>query len=157
LRVANVDAAPGAPIVVPPAAGELRIVGTPASRAEAMARVADVVAVAGRIPVSGFSLADMEALAVREHVTLRVLLEELQATGLELIAEAPYDLLSDPRRSIEQVNIAGMILGRLTLHRLPSDDVPALYRQIGGLQYDVAVIRAFAPLPRSFNPAVPST
>ena len=107
--------------------------------------------------MTGYSLADLEALAPREGLTLRSLLETLSAAGLELVAEAPFDLLRDPRRAIEEVNIAGLRLARLTVHQLPSDDVLDLYRRVAALQDQVGVIPAFAPLPRALNPAVPTT
>src|SRR5687767_5933914 len=110
VRVADVSAEPGAPIASPPAAGEIRIVGAPASRTAAIERVKEVVAQANGVPVSGFSLADLEALSGREGVTLRALLEALQSVGLDLIGEAPFDLLKNPHRSIEEVNIAGLAL-----------------------------------------------
>jgi aminodeoxyfutalosine synthase len=157
VRVADVDVTPGAPSAVPVAATERRIVGVPAGRADAIQRVHEVAADGDLRPLSGFSLADLEAMALRERVTLRSLLEELQAAGLELVAEAPFDRLRDPTRSIEEVNISGLRLARLTIHQLPSADAPALYRQIAGLQYEVGVIQAFAPLPRAVNPAVPTT
>jgi aminodeoxyfutalosine synthase len=157
VRVADVDAAPGAPIDIPPAAGEVRIAGVPATRAAAVQRVREVVAAAGGRPVSGFSLADLEALAAADQVPLRSPLEELAQAGLELIAEAPFDRLRDARLAIEEVNIAGLTLARLTIHALPTADVPALYRDIAALQHEVGVIRAFAPLPRTVNPAVPTT
>jgi aminodeoxyfutalosine synthase len=157
VRVADVSSEPGGPIASPPAAGEIRIVGSPASRTAALERVREVVARAHGVPVSGFSLADLEELSGREGVTLRALLEALCAAGLDLIAEAPFDLLKDAHRSIEEVNIAGLALGRLTIHRLPGADAAPLLKQIGALQYKVAVIRAFAPLPRRVNPAVPTT
>ena len=156
VRVAEVDVTPGAPSVVPPAAGEIRISGVPRSRATAVVRVSEVAAVSGGIPFSAFSLADLEQLAAREGVTLRALLEELHAAGLELVAEAPFDRLQDPRRSIEEVNISGLSLARLTLHQLPADPM-ALLKQIELVQRSVAVIRAFAPLPRRLNPTVPTT
>jgi hypothetical protein len=157
VRVANVDATPGAPVSIPPRAGEIRIVGTPVSKSAALQRVNEVFAVTAGRPLSGYSLADLEELAGREHVTLRALLEELSASGLELVAEAPFDRLRDAKRSIEEVNIAGLRLARLTFHQLPTADVPALYKQIALLQYDVGVIPAFAPLPRTLNPAIPTT
>jgi aminodeoxyfutalosine synthase len=157
VRVASVDVAPAAPIDVAPAAGEVRIAGAPATRDAALTRVREVAAAAGGRPLSGFSLSDLEALALRDRTTLRSLLEELHAAGLELVSEAPFEQLRDARRSIEEVNIAGLALARLTIHQLPSEDVPALYRTIASLQYDVGVIRAFAPLPRTVNPAVPTT
>ncbi len=157
VRVADVDAAPGAPIAIPPSTGEVRIVGTPASLAAAVQRVREVVAVAGRTPVSAYSLADLEQLAATGQVPLRALLEELRGAGLELVAHAPFDELRDPRLAIEEVNIAGLGLARLTIEKLPTADIPALYRQVAALQHNVGVIKAFAPLPRSINPAVPTT
>jgi aminodeoxyfutalosine synthase len=157
VRVAEVSAAPGAEISIPPAAGEIRIVGAPATRSAAAARVREVSDRASRVPLSGFSLADLEQLAAQEHITLRALLEELREAGLELVAEAPADRLQDSRRSIEEVNIAGLALARLTIHQLPSADVASLMRSVADLQRAVGVVRAFAPLPRLVNPAVPTT
>jgi aminodeoxyfutalosine synthase len=157
VRVSEVDAATGAAVSTSPAAGEIRIVGSPVSKSAAIERVKEVRAAIGRKPLSGFSLDDLEALAGRERVTLRALLEDLTAVGLELVAEAPFDRLRDAKRSIEEVNIAGLRLARLTIHQLPTADVPALYKQIAALQYNVGVIPAFAPLPRVLNSAVPTT
>jgi len=73
------------------------------------------------------------------------------------VAAAPVDLLQSARRSIEEVNIAGLTLGRVTVHRLPGPDMVSLFKSVAALQRDVAVVRAFAPLPRTMNPAVPTT
>lgn len=157
VRVHDVDAAPGSAVDVPSTAGEVRIVGRPASTAAAVARVREVAQAAGAVPVSGYSLADLEDLAASEQVPLRTLLEDLKRAGLEMVAEAPIDKLRDARLAIEETNIAGLSLARLTVHALPSADIPALYKQVAALQQQVGVIRAFAPLPRSVNPAVPTT
>lgn len=157
VRVAEVAAEPKQPAACPSGAGELRIGGTPATRATAIERVTEVARIATGTPLSAFSLADLEELAGRERVTLRALLEDLKAAGLELVAEAPFDRLRDARRSIEEVNIAGLALARLTIDRLPGADMPSLLKQIAALQRGVGVIRAFAPLPRRLNPAVPTT
>src|SRR5438270_9094452 len=66
LRVAVVDAAPGAPVTWPAAAGEIRIAGIPANRPAAAARVREVAAAAKGVPVAGFSLSDLELLAAQE-------------------------------------------------------------------------------------------
>src|SRR5262245_62389302 len=84
-------------------AGEVRITGTPANRAAAIDAVRRAAASASPV-LSGFSLADLEEIALRDGGTLRSLLEDLRAAGLELVAEAPFDRLRDPRRSIEEVN-----------------------------------------------------
>ena len=157
VRVAGLSVTPGAPVAVPPGARERRIVGVPESGRAAVQRVSEVAASGTAVPLSGFSLADLESLALEEKLPLRALLEELQAAGLEAVAEAPFERLRDPRRSIEEVNIAGMRLARLTIDQLPTADPVALYRQISELQYEVGVVRAFAPLPRKINPALPTT
>jgi aminodeoxyfutalosine synthase len=157
VRVATASADVGAPVSRPQAAGELRIVGVPVSRAAAVARVREVAAVAGGVPVTGFSLADLEWLSTQEGVTLRALLEELRAAGLELVAEAPMDRLPDARRSIDALNHAGLWLARLTVDQAPAGDPMALLRAVTELQLAVGVVRAFAPLPRRTNAAAPTT
>jgi len=157
VRVAEVSAVTGAPATGPATAGEIRVTGVPASTADAIARVREVCASAGSVPVSAFSLSDLEQLAGRENATLRSILEELRGVGLELVAEAPIDLLQDARRSIEEVNIAGLGLARLTVHRTPAADPLPLLKSAADLQHAVAVIRAFAPLPRRLNPSLPTT
>src|SRR5438105_14011153 len=88
VRVADVAADAAAPMAWPPATGEIRIVGAPDGRVAAVERARAVAARANGVPVSGYSLSDLEALAARERVTLRSILEELRASGLELVAEA---------------------------------------------------------------------
>jgi aminodeoxyfutalosine synthase len=157
VRVAHVDVTPGGPVEWPSAAGEVRITGAPANRSAAVTRVREVAATLRGHVLSGFSLDDLEATAALEGMTLRALLEELHAAGLELVAEAPFDRLRDARRSVEEVNISGLALARLTIHQLPAADPIALLKDVVALQRAVAVVRAFAPLPRKLNPAVPTT
>src|SRR5581483_11730860 len=157
VRVAELPAEPGSAMAPPSAAGELRIVGDPASRAQAVQRVREAASNAAGVPITGFSLADLERLAAADGATLRALLEELREAGLELVAEAPYDRLQNASASIEAVNIAGLTLARLTIHTLPSADPIALFKAVADLQHVVGVVRAFAPLPRRVNPALPTT
>src|SRR5579872_6780890 len=70
VRVADLRADVDAAVAIAPAAGEVRIVGVPVSRAAAVARVAQVAAAARGIALSAFSLADLEEIAARESVTL---------------------------------------------------------------------------------------
>jgi aminodeoxyfutalosine synthase len=157
VRVEDVAAEPGSPVRGPAGAGEMRIRGTPVSRDAALSRVKEVAEKAGKVPVSGYSLADLESIAARDRITLRSLLEDLRAVGLELVAEAPFDDLQDPRRSIEEVNIAGLMLARLTVNEAREMDLLTWYKQVAALQRTVGVIRAFAPLPRRLDPLVPTT
>jgi aminodeoxyfutalosine synthase len=157
VRVASIAADPGAPAACPSTAGEIRVTGTPVSRAAAVERVRQLAAAAKGTVLSAFSLADLEQVSITEGVTLRAFLEELQAAGLELVAEAPFDRLQDARRSIEEVNIAGLALARLTIHQVHSSDPLPLFKAVAGLQRAVGVVRAFAPLPRTVNAALPTT
>lgn len=157
VRVADVDAAPGAPLEIPSSAGEVRITGVPDNLDAAVQRVREVVAAAGSIPVSAFSLADLEQMASAAQTPLRSVLEALKQAGLELVAQAPFDRLRDARLAVEEVNIAGLALARLTIDSLPTADIPDLYAKVAALQHAVGVIKAFAPLPRRVNPAVPTT
>src|SRR5690242_19684800 len=68
VRVADVEATPGSDLAIPPAAGEIRIGGTPSTRAAATQRASEVVEAAAGKPVSGYSLADLEMLAAQERV-----------------------------------------------------------------------------------------
>src|SRR5262245_6201575 len=86
VRVADVAAEPGVAIDVAAGAGEVRIVGTPESRIAALERVREVAPAVRQLPLSGFSLAELEHLAAKEQITLRALLEDLRAAGLELVA-----------------------------------------------------------------------
>jgi aminodeoxyfutalosine synthase len=157
VRVATVPADVGAPVSWPPAAGEIRVVGVPTGLKAAVQRVGEVSSLAHGTPVSGFSLGDLERLAGVEGVPLRSALEELRGAGLELVGEAAVDTLTDPRRSIEEVNISGLTLARLTVDRLPPQDLAGLLQRVTMLQRTVGVIRTFAPLPRTLNPAAPTT
>ena len=157
VRVATVEADIGASTDAPAAAGEIRIAGTPAGRSAAVARVREVAPATRGVPLSAFSLADLEEISRRDGITLRALLEELKAAGLELVAEAPFEQLQDPRRSIEEVNIAGLALARLTIGQWPVGDPVPILKSIATVQRSVAVVRAFAPLPRRVNPAAPTT
>jgi aminodeoxyfutalosine synthase len=157
VRVAEVSSPVDAPIEWPPAAGEIRIAGAPVSRTAAIERVRQVVSAAGSVPVSAYSLADLETLAAQAGVTLRELLEELRAVGLGLVAEAPFDRLQAPNASIEQVSLSGLMLARLTVHQIAPGDPLLRLRAVSALQRAVGVIRTFAPLPRRINPAAPTT
>ena len=157
VRVANVDAAPGAPISIPHASGEVRIVGTASAIDQAVVRVRETISAAGKIPVSAFTLAELEQLASRESSTLRAVFEGLRAAGLELVAEAEIDQLQDAARAIEELAIAGMAVARITVHQVASADLLSQLGSVAAVQRRVGVLRAFAPLPRRPNRAAPTT
>ena len=125
-----------APVSCPAAAGEAsdrRRTGEPGRRGRTRRRDR---AVAGGVPLSGFSLADLEQLAARERVTLRALLEEFCARRTRAGRRGAVRSPAVARRSIEEVNIAGLALARLTVHRLPDDRQLPLLKAVAALQRD---------------------
>ncbi len=118
-----------APVPARPAglsAGEFRIVGRPASEAAATAAVRAAAALAAGAPVTGFSLADLHALAP-DPDALPTLCSRLHDAGLEAIAETPLDsnLLEEPATAVRAARDAGLGVWRLTVHALPTTRAPS--------------------------------
>ena len=136
----------------PSSAGEVRLVGTAASVAAALNAVRAVAAAAGGRPVSGASVADLEALAAAERADLRDVARELRAAGLELVADAPIDRLTDAAGPIEVLLGAGLRVARLTVDTLREPDRLTILRRARAVQAALGPkrsVRAFAPLPRT--------
>ena len=155
-------------------AGEVRIVGRPASEAAATGVVRAARALADGAPLTGFSLADLYALAPGPDA-LAELCSRLHDAGLEAIADTPLDsnLLEDVATAVRAARDAGLGVWRLTLHALPtgssSELMPAPRSEFTNakriasverardLQAAVGGFRAFAPLPRTMSVAAPTT
>jgi len=154
-------------------AGEFRIVGSPLSEEAAVTAVKSVAALAqgstgagpagdghsSASPVTGFSLADLLALAPTP-VSFTALCSRLCAAGLEAIAETPLDLLDDAVTAVRAAREAGLDVWRLTVHSLPHDQVDqrvAIVQRAKDLQGAVGGFRAFAPLPRTMSVSAPTT
>jgi hypothetical protein len=132
--------------------GELRLSGTPADVDQAVAAVGSVVAAAGDLPVTAFSLDDLARLPG----DLSSSLTALQGAGLAAVAEAPIDLLEDPRAAVDAVRAAGLPILRLTVDRA-SADPGSLLELAAGLVRDASELHVFAPLPRRTTGVTPST
>lgn len=147
----------GEPPAIAPQAGELQIVGRPSTLDAALAGLRSVLASAGDVPVSAFELSALDELAAEEGITLRTLLERLREAGLELVAEASFDRLANPVRAVEAVNMAGLVLARLTLEAIPRGGLVRAFRDIAALQRQVGVLRAVQPLVRGGSAGEPAT
>ena len=150
----HVDAPPSA---LPPrtSAGEFRIVGAPKSVDAAIASIRAALALAGGVPVTGFSLADL--LSLEGAASLADACRALHDAGLEAVAEAPIDVLPDPAAAISAARTAGLQVARLTVHVLGPDNRVGILMRARDLQQAVGGIRAFAPLPRAMSLTAPST
>jgi aminodeoxyfutalosine synthase len=158
VRVFDVAVADGAEMVeVPAGAGEVRLVGTPATLDAAVGSVQRAAAAArlAGAPLSGFSLADLEALAAEHGTALADVLGRLKAAGLELVAEAPIDRLVEPTMAYRAAVLAGLPVARLTVDAV--GDRLALLRRVERLMADVGAIGRFAPLARQWTASSPTT
>jgi len=137
--------------------GEIRIAGKPASIESAAAAVKAARALAGPVPVTAYSLADLLELAGGATPALAKDLRALASAGLEGISEAPLDLLPDPAAAIRAARGAGVMVPRLTVNRAVEGGELDLVARVRALQAEAGGIRAFAPLARVSSVAQPST
>jgi hypothetical protein len=148
----HVDAVPHT-LPASAAAGEIRVIGRPQSIDRARDAVSRACSVAGDIPVAAFSLADLVELAAGQ---LPEMFASLRRAGLEIIAEAPIDLLPDAAAVIRLAHDAGLMVPRVTVSA-GSQDLAHVVGRVKDLQHAAGGIRAFAPLPRTSSIAHPST
>jgi hypothetical protein len=137
-------------------AGEIRVIGKPASVAAAIAGVKSARTLAGDVPLTGFSLADLLELAGGQLSSLSDLVGRLGAAGLSKVSEAPIDLLPDAVAAIRAVRTGGLEVTRLTVQHA-ADDPLRLVGLARDIQDAVGGLRAFAPLPRVSSVAQPTT
>jgi len=147
--------------VAPEALGdawEVRITTSPASVDAACALVRDVVAVAGVVPVTGFSAAELVALAGADHLVLADVAARLKAAGLTGVAFLPMDQLEDPTEVVRALTHGGLQVATATIDRAVTPDalLDCLDR-IATVQRDTSALRAVAPLPRFDDSDVPSS
>jgi aminodeoxyfutalosine synthase len=141
----------GVPASLPDAlaAGEVRLVGRPASAEAAIASVRAASALVGAIPLSGFALADLQALAGGGTDALEQLCATLRGAGLQMVAETSIDAVNDARAAIAAARRAGLLVTTLAVRALPADRGVSLVVLARTLQDSLGGFRALAPLPRT--------
>jgi len=150
----HVDAQP-ASLPSRTSAGEFRIVGSPRSLDAATAAVRNGRSVAGEVPLTGFSLADLVTL--EGSSSLADTLRALREAGLEAISEVPLDRLDHAETAIAEARAAGLTVRRLTVDVQQPDDRMALAHRARTLQNTVGGFHAFAPLSRTMSISSPTT
>jgi hypothetical protein len=93
-------------------AGEVRIFSTPRTLDAAIALVEKARHISGGAPLSAFCLFELGRLPEG----LPVVLPALKKAGLDSVAQAPIDRLTDPERALESLADAGLPLARLTVN-----------------------------------------
>ena len=148
--------APAASLPARLSAGEFRIVGTPGNAAAALAAARAAAALAGPVPVTGYSLTDLSRLA-GSYPLLTELAEQLRAAGLRAVAGVPVDELPEPAAAVDAVRRGGLAVLRMTVQTMTDDRRTAIVLAARDLQDAVGGFRAFAPLPRTISPELPTT
>jgi aminodeoxyfutalosine synthase len=141
-------------------AGEIRLLDRPASFDEAVSRVREARPLAGALPLTAFSLADLLALAGNDHLALADASQALREAGLESVAEAPLDGLGDTENAIEvirSVRHGGLHVWRATIDRAGLGSRLDLIERAAIIQAETGALRAFAPLPRLDPADTPAT
>jgi aminodeoxyfutalosine synthase len=145
------------PLVVPPGATEVRLRGWPSDEAAALTALTGVLAGAGGVPVTAFSLAELLDGAGGDLERLGDLLQSLHAAGLRWISDAAVDRIGDPRSALGAVRTAGLRIGRLVVDRPAGPNHAALLATVVALEDLLDVAGAFAPLSRETALEEPST
>ena len=137
-------------------AGEVRLTGRPPSVAAAIASVKAARVLAGNIPLTGYSLADLLDLVDGNVSSLTDLAGRLGAAGLTTLSEAPVDAVANPIESVRAARHGGLDVPRLTVRDASDDRLQAIVIA-RDIQDAVGGVRAFAPLPRVTSIAQPTT
>lgn len=145
----------------PAEAGEVRLVGAPASIEELRARVRAAAAWAGHRVITGFAAADLVRVCDGDLDRVTRLASELASDGLTAVAEVEADRAVSDDELIAQVRAivaGGLGAWRVTVGRADHADVRlALIERACAVQEATGVFKAFAPLPRIDLVETPST
>ena len=150
----HADAVPAA---FPPAldAGEIRLVGRPASGDAAVRAVKAAARLEAHVPLTGFSLDELEALA--PGAAFSGFAADLKSAGLDAIADVFVDAPGDPAPGVIAARDAGLLVQRLSVrYPAPANPVAPIARA-RDLQAALAGFAAYAPLPRDVSVATPTT
>jgi aminodeoxyfutalosine synthase len=132
----------------PPSAREVRIDAPFVGLDQARAAVARAAERAGPAVVSGFSLAHLEQAAAGDIARVTAWIGDLRAAGLDLIDEAPVDVLKQPAALLHAAMAGGVPVARLTVHGGAAAGPLPIIRLVTALQAETDAVRVFAPIPR---------
>jgi len=150
--------ADGASPEIPSTAREVRLSGPADSFDTLMPHVKRVVAAAGGVPVSAFTLEALEAQSSASGRALGDLFGALRDAGVTLVASAALDQLLHAETSLDQLPKAGLGLARLSVEQTAATSARLEHIiRARAIQRSLGWIRSFAPLGRTWKPGSPST
>lgn len=132
--------------------GEIRIIGAPPSLDAAVNAVGSAKALAGAVPVTGFSVADLLSLGAPADTA-----RALASAGLSAIAHLPIDLVDAAANAVRAFADGGLPVTAITIHELRDEARLGLCVRARELQAAAGSFKAFAPLPRTISIAKPTT
>lgn len=135
-------------------AGEVRVTLLPESRDVAFAAITSARAVAGMRLVTVGSLAD---IIDRSWGALDEVLGQLKAAGLDAIAEAPVDRVTNIGDALQACHEAGLPVRCLSLQKPVGGTRTPLLLELRSLVTKFPELRTIAPLSREQLVAVPTT
>ena len=139
-------------------AKEIRLTGRPESFLTAARWVEAVVAVAGGVPVTGFSAAHLLEIAGGDHLVLADGAAQLRAAGLVAVAELPVDRIDDAAEVIRALQHGGLQVWRAVIEEAASIEARlALIERVETLQQETSAFKSFSPLPIMDQADAPST
>lgn len=152
----HVDAVP-AELPAHVTAGEFRLTGRPSAIASTVAAVRAAGSLATGVPLTGFSLADLQALAAAEDRSLAAVCAALAEAGLHAVAEVAVDGPGATAEAVRVARSAGLSLTRAVVRVLAPDTRLGVAEAARHLQDAVGGFASFAPLPRTLSLTEPTT
>ena len=134
-------------------AGEFRVIGKPASLASLVAAVRATVRIAGDIPVTVFSVADLLPLPEPLHTVAKALKE----AGAAAIVHLPIDIVDNPELVTRDVRDGGLAILSIGIEELDDQRRLELCETVRALQSRAGGFKAFAPLARTLSVTKPTT
>jgi aminodeoxyfutalosine synthase len=125
----------------------------PASLESAIAAVKAAAALARDVPVTGFSVFDLQGLSGQ----LPQVCAALRAAGLTAITRLQIDSVTNPAEAVRAIHEAGLQLPTISVEIIKDDERLEFCERAADLQTTVGGFRAFAPLPRTISLAKPTT
>lgn len=134
-------------------AGEIRVVGVPPSLEAAVAAVTAAAGIANGLPVTGFSVFDLQGLPE----SLSDVCAALRTAGLTAVTHLQIDSVTNPAEAVRAIHAAGLRLPTITVESIDDDERMLICERAADLQATVGGFNAFAPLPRKMSIAKPTT
>ncbi len=140
--------------VVPPAARELRLTGSPATLDAAVTAVEAARSVAGARSVAAFAWADAERWREADG---QGVLKKLRDAGLDAIADVPLDKTDDLRTALRALTSRGFSQVRLSVAGAAAAERTEILLQVAALQDEFSCIQSIDPLPAKLAAYRPTT